>query len=132
MLNPFPELLTYGIFAPTLLRLAVALAFGSMAYIQWRRRHMLSTVKFPVIGGGAWIPWLSILITALTALALLVGYGTQWAAIVGVILSFKGALWAKRYPQFFPLCRAEYILLLVICLSLLLSGAGHPAFDLPL
>jgi len=132
MLNPFPELLTYGIFAPALLRVAVALAFGYMAYAQWHRRHTLSSIKFPIIGSGAWILWTSIIITTITALALLVGYGTQWAALVGALLSFKGAVWAKRYSQFFPLCRAEYILLLVICLSLLLSGAGHPAFDLPL
>lgn len=132
MLNPFPDLLTYGIFAPALLRVTVALALGYMAYIQWGRRHTLSSIRFPVIGTGMWIVLVSIVVTLLTALALLVGYGTQWAALMGAILSLKGAVWAKRYPQFFPLCRAEYLFMLVICVSLILTGAGHPAFDVRL
>lgn len=132
MLNPFPSLLIYSFFAPTLLRVAAALIFAWIAYAQYKRRGELGRIHFPVVGSGAWIVWVSIVVTALVALGLLLGYSTQWAALVGALIGMKGTVWAKRYPRFFPLCRFEYFLLMVVCLSLLLSGAGALAFDLPL
>ncbi len=132
MLNPFPDLLTFGFFAPTLLRVAAALVFAAVAYTQWQRRHELAKLHFMFGLKGAWTVWLAVGLGGLVAVGLFFGYYTQWAALVGALLSLKGAVWGKRYPKFFPVCRAEYILVFVICLSLLLSGAGALAFDLRL
>lgn len=132
MINPFPDLLTYGIFAPTLLRVAAALVFAAVAYTQWQRRHELAKTHFMFGLQGAWLVWIAIILGTLVGAGLFFGYGTQWAALVGALLSIKGIVWAKRYPRFFPICRAEYVLVLIICLSLLLTGAGTLAFDLPL
>jgi uncharacterized membrane protein YphA (DoxX/SURF4 family) len=132
MLNPFPSLLTYALFAPTLLRIVAAVAFAWMAYRQWRGRDALSTIHFPVVGKGVWIVWASILANTIAAVGLLLGYGTQWAALLGALLALKSAVWDHRYPTFFPLSRVASLLLLVLCLSLLLSGAGALAFDIAL
>ncbi len=132
MLNTFPDLLSLGFFAPTLLRVAVALAFLFGAYIQYQRINELSQIRFPIIGWGArWI-WLSIIAHAAIGLMLLFGYYTQIAAILGALGSIKGLVYAKKYPRVFALCRLDYLFVLVICLSLLVSGAGAFAFDLPL
>ncbi len=132
MLNTFPDLLSLGFFAPTLLRIAVALAFLFGAYMQYQRVDELSNIRFPIVGAGGWIIWLSIVAHAAIGLMLLFGYYTQIAAILGALGSIKGLVYAKKYPRVFALCRIDYFFVLVICLSLLLSGAGAFAFDLPL
>lgn len=132
MLNPFPDLLSYGFFAPTLLRLMVGLVFLWGAYAQFERRKELAQLRFPIVGGGAWIIWLSVLAHALIGAMLLFGYYTQIAAILGAVGGIKGVVLAKKYPRLFILCRLEYAFIIVICASLLLTGAGAFAFDLPL
>ncbi|MEK7108965.1 MAG: hypothetical protein AAB919_00825 [Patescibacteria group bacterium] len=132
MLNPFPDLLTYGIFAPTLLRVAAALVLGYAAYVQWHRRDELAAISFSFVGSGAWIVWVLILLGAASALGLLLGLYTQWAALVGGLLALKSTVWRGRYPRVFPLSHITSLLLLVICLSLLLTGAGAFAFDIAL
>lgn len=132
MLNPFPELLTYSFFAPTILRVAAALVFLYMAYRAYARREEAAKLDFPMIGRGAWIAWFAIAVYAVIGLALAVGYYTQIAAILGGIGAIKGIVFTRRFGAVFPLSRAAFSLLLVILLSLLLSGAGALAYDLPL
>jgi hypothetical protein len=132
MLNPFPDLLIFGFFAPTLLRIAAAAFFFYIAYAQWNRREELIHLSDPVIGRAPWLPTASVVVHTALAIMLLVGWYTQIAALIGVAASFKAVLFAKTLPRFMPLCRGEYILLMVILASLLLSGAGAFAYDLPL
>jgi uncharacterized membrane protein YphA (DoxX/SURF4 family) len=132
MLNPFPDLLVFGFFAPTLIRIFVALVFLASAYMLYVRRDELSTTPFAVIGRGAWIIWVALFINLAVGAMLFAGYYTQIAALVGALLSIKGLVWGKRYGRFFVLCRIDYLFVLVMCLSLLLTGAGALAFDLPL
>jgi uncharacterized membrane protein YphA (DoxX/SURF4 family) len=132
ILTPFPQLLTYGIFAPTLLRIAVAILFAWLAYKHYQRREQIGNTNFPIFGKGVWIAWLAVIVEAATAAALFFGYYTQYAAIVGILMSLKNAVWAGKYPSFFMLSRSSALLVLVICLSLLVTGAGIFAFDLPL
>lgn len=132
MLNPFPDLLIYSFFAPTILRIGVAIVFLWGAYMQYSRLGELSNLHLPVFGRAPWIIWLSILAHLAIGLMLLVGYYTQIAAILGILGGIKGVVYAKKYPRLFVLCRLEYGFIILICLSLLLSGAGALARDLPL
>jgi uncharacterized membrane protein YphA (DoxX/SURF4 family) len=132
MLNPFPELLVYGFFAPTLIRIFVALVFFASAYALYTRREELSTMRFVFIGRGPALIWAALLVNVAVGAMLFAGYYTQIAALVGALLSIKGLVWGKRYGRFFVLCRIDYLFVLVMCLSLLLTGAGALAFDLPL
>lgn len=132
MLNPFPQLLFLQQFAPTGLRIAAALVLLYLAYYHYKRRGTLGHERFIVVGAGAWIPWLAALIELAAGVGLFVGYLTQWAAIVGALLALKNFVWTRRYPDFFPLSRWTSFLLLIICLSLLVTGAGLFAFDVPM
>ncbi len=132
MLNPFPDLLTYGFFAPTLLRFVAAVVFVWIAYYQWRHRDELAKLRFPLIGSGAWIVWVTIILEVITAAGLLFGYQAQYVAILGALFGLKYFVWGPHYQSIFPLSRVASAMLFVICLSLLLSGAGAWAFDLRL
>ena len=132
ILTPFPELLTYGFLAPTLLRVAAASVFAYLAYQHYKNRDDKAARRFPVLGDDLWVIWLAILIEAGIAAALFVGYYTQYAGILGAALAFKHIIWGGSYPRFFILPRSTALLLLVITLSLLATGAGAFAFDLPL
>jgi hypothetical protein len=79
-----------------------------------------------------WLVWLYALVSFGTAGLLFVGLWTQAAAIVGILLSLKHGLAPRKYSAIIPLSRAAFLLLFVICLSLLVTGAGALAFDLPL
>ena len=132
MLNIFPSLLVYGFFAPTILRVAAACVFFYLAWFHWRKHGELSRIKFIVVGRGAWIPILAALFELVIGAGLLAGYYAQIAALLGLLLGLKHAVWSARYPLFFPLPQIANILLVIICFSLLLSGAGALAFDVPL
>jgi hypothetical protein len=118
MLNPLPELLTLKFFAPALLRAAAALAFFYIAYRHYRAAAT-STLE-----------WLMLVFWALAALMLLAGYYTQIAALAA-LAGLVAQVWLGGRSQQ-PLPRSAMFLLIVICLSLLITGAGALAFDLPL
>ncbi len=132
MLTPFPDLLTYSFFAPTLLRLAAALAFAYSAYFFWTHRDKIAERHFPLIGRSTWIGGVAAAAHLAIAAMLGAGYYTQIAALLGALGSLKGALFVRRYSDIFPLSRTAYLLLVAILLSLLLTGAGAFARDLPL
>ena len=131
MLNVFPGLLL-PFLAPLLLRVGAAIAFAAVAYMQWQRRDEISKIDLPVIGRGSWWVWTSSAAHLAVAVLLMMGSCTQAAALLGALLSAKHAFWSHRYPRAFPLGRAAGLLLLLISLSLVLSGAGAFAQDLPL
>lgn len=132
MLNPFPDLLTYSFFAPTILRFAAACMFAYGAYFFWTHQKHIEQRRFPLIGHSPWIGGLAAVAHALIAAMLIFGYYTQFAALAGALGALKGVFLVDRYRDIFPLSRAAYFLLLCVLLSLLLTGAGALAKDLPL
>jgi uncharacterized membrane protein YphA (DoxX/SURF4 family) len=120
----FPNLAFLSfLLVPVLLRAVAALSIAYIAYVHFVRR---SESPF-----GAVI-WVTILVEAAIALCLLAGYYTQYAALLGVLLSIKHFVFAKRYSRMVPLCRVDYVYLFVICLSLVITGGGAFALDIPL
>ena len=132
MLNTFPHLLVLGFFAPTLLRMVVACLFFFASYSAYKHRDAAAQLRFPLIGTAPWAGGFTMLMYVAIGLMLLLGYYTQIAALLAGLTSIKGLLFCKRYEPLFPYSRSTYVLLLAICLSLLVSGAGALAFDLPL
>jgi len=134
MLNPFPELLNYALLAPLILRLVVGLIFLDLGFLKFKSEKARWIASFEtlsirpadffvalygalqVIGGvmfifGAW--------TQVAALFFVVSTGLELA------VEWKAKEVLKRDMTF-------YLLLFVISLSLLLTGAGAYAIDLPL
>ena len=133
MLNPFPHLLVYGFFAPTLLRVAVALGFLLMSWRFFNTRKETAKVRMPLIGApGVGLVLFASTVDLAIGLMLLVGWETQIAALLGAIVSLKHAWLAGRWPSWSPRSRSVYIFMAVICLALMLTGAGALAMDLPL
>jgi len=132
MLSLFPQILFLAPLGLTLIRVSAGITFLWLAYWHGSREHELRSVRFPVVGRGAWIVWVSVAWEVAVGAALIVGFYAQLAALLGALSAVKFLLWRTRYPQFIPLARQTSVLLLAICLSLLVSGAGAYAFDLPL
>ena len=132
MLSVFPELLFLSPLAPTLLRLASGVILLLLAWSHFERRNELGREQYIVVGSGVWLPLITALVEFGIALCLIAGAYTQVAAILGATLALKQFVWHARYPRFFSLSRTSSTLLFVICISLIFTGAGAFAFDLPL
>ena len=114
MLSLFPELLFLAPFSAFLIRIAAGFALGIIA----SKHVFVPTTVARGIG----------VIEGVTAVLLVAGAYTQAAAIVGFIL----LLIALFVPTYRTLPRSTLLLLMLLCLSLIVTGAGPFAFDLPL
>jgi len=129
----FPGLFFLSPFAATLLRVAAAYAFLYIANSIVHDRREIVRERFPIIGHPhIWMVWTSAILIGLIGCLLAVGLYTQVVAIVGMITALKHGIFARRYPSIIPLSRGTYALIFVICASLVITGAGAVAFDLPL
>lgn len=134
MLNPFPDLLTYSLLAPFILRVVVGFIFinlGVLAFKSEKERWLIScsTLRIPkpevaVKIFGA--------IEVISGIMLIIGFYTQVAALILAFLTFAEAYVEYKDPAILKRNFVFYIMLLAIVLSLLLSGAGAFAIDLPL
>lgn len=132
MLSLFPQILFLAPLSATILRLAAALVFLSIAYTHYVQRRELAEQSLPLVGRALWVVPFAIVIEILIAVSLGCGIYTQLGAVVGAIGAAKFFALKNVYPRFIPLSRTASGLLFVICISLLLTGAGAFAFDLPL
>jgi len=134
MLNPFPSLLMYQDYAPFLLRLVLALIVIDLGFLKFgkeRLRWQASLEALHLKPVDIWLKALA-LIDVVGGIMLLVGWYTQIAALAFVILfgiefyiEWKDGEIIRRDLTF-------YFLVLAISISLLITGAGHYAFDIPL
>ena len=134
MLNPFPELLTYSLLAPFILRLMVGIIFINLGLLIFkgekdRWQISLSTLNIPnpklavkIFGG----------IEIIGGVMLVLGFYTPIAALMLGILVFAQAYVEYKDPAILKRNFVFYSLILVIVISLLFSGAGTFAIDLPL
>lgn len=129
MLNTFPDLLIFSFFAPTILRVAAACAFAYLGYLHYRDRQALGA---RVGSRGEGLLLLITILYAVIAVGLFLGYYTQIAALAGVAVAGLHLLLRRRFPMHEDIAKSTYYFLIVICLSLLVSGAGAFAYDLPL
>ncbi|MDE2213174.1 MAG: hypothetical protein KGJ34_01420 [Patescibacteria group bacterium] len=131
MLNPFPSLLDYTFFAPTLLRIVAAIVIAVMVRHHFKNQREIRALIHPIVGNLArYLLALVLLIEAAVAVCLFVGFETQLAAIVGALLAIRSLLVRPRVLS--PFDRTTDWLLLAVCVSLLITGAGGYAFDVPL
>ncbi|MFZ2555434.1 MAG: hypothetical protein WAZ27_04190 [Minisyncoccia bacterium] len=114
MLSLFPELLFLAPFAAFMIRVTVGVMLGMSAY-----RHVF--IPMPIMRTLG-------ILEGVVALLLIAGGYTQAAAMVGFFIFFFAIL-APGYRRF-P--HSTLVVLLILCLSLMVTGAGPFAFDLPL
>lgn len=127
MLNPFPELLTYGLLAPFLIRLFLGVVLVLMAVRHIAPKNAASAEE---ASGSRGMRTVLGVVEGAVGLALIVGFYTQVAAIVAALLAASYLASPKLRAM-----STEHVglkALLVMALSLLLTGAGAFAFDIPL
>jgi uncharacterized membrane protein YphA (DoxX/SURF4 family) len=132
MLNQFPQLLAYSFFAPLIIRVGVGCALLYMAYTHAKHREAIAQIDFPLVGKSRSIVAISCAFFVLVGGMFIFGWHTQIAAVLAIVVCIKSLIVARRYPELVPYQRATLLLLIVMSVSLLLSGAGARAFDLPL
>ncbi len=109
----FPELFFLSYFAPLVLRVGIALIFLYDAYTMWRSKGII----WPA-------PTLAIL-----GIVIGVGFVTQLAVIVAAF-NVAYLAWTKNQDSLFG-NKILTALSITVLLSLLITGAGGLAFDLP-
>lgn len=114
MLSLLPEVLFLGAFAATLIRVSLAIMFAYNAWIN-------------VSKGDVAVRAFAIIEIA-TASALFIGAWTQAFALAAVLI---GVI-ALVLPQFRVWPRSTVALMIIMALTLVVTGAGAFAFDLPL
>lgn len=135
MLSVFPQLLFLSGIGVTLLRIAVGMYFLYLAYLVAIKRDEFSRISYPVVGlMPPWAMLIASFISAMLAGMLIVGFWTQVVALFGILMTLKLLILPRRLlaPITASFPRSTAFLLLVLCVSLVVMGAGAFAFDLPL
>ena len=114
MLSLFPQILFLAPFSATLIRLTLAVL---LVYAAWRH-----------IGRNDAVARTLGVLEFAAGLALFVGAWTQGVALA----AFLGILGGYVFPRMRIYPMSTMLLGLVLCLSLVVTGAGIFAFDLPL
>src|SRR5689334_23036755 len=134
MLNPFPDLLVYSLIAPLILRLVAGYVFIDLGILAFRSEREAWINSFKALRVPN--PRTAVKILGLVEMAggalLILGLWTQITVIVLGVITFAEAYLEYRAPDLLKRNIVFYVLLLGILLSLLFSGAGAFAFDLPL
>lgn len=132
-LNIFPFFLDYGLLAPFFIRVAAGLIFLDLGVLKLNkeRGRWLALYQNFLKGGPGLLTGVA-LIEAVGGILLLIGLYTQIAAIVLAILSFFNLYFEWRDPAFVRRSFAFHLMLFVMTVSLVFSGAGFLAFDYPL
>lgn len=134
MLNPFPDLLMYSLLGPLVLRVLLGLIFIDLGFLKFRGEKKQWLASFDALSlhpATIFVP-LYALLQIIGGFFLIIGLWTQVAALAFVIftgielyIEWQGQKILKRDIVF-------YLLVFVISLSLLITGAGAYAIDIPL
>ena len=134
MLSIFPDMLTFWLVAPLLLRVSMGLIFiyFGVSKIQRGKDTRVSFFKKIGLGKGTLTFWIVSTLEIIGGGLLVLGLFTQLTALVLSIITM-GALYIKiRRPKTLKNTPEFFILLLAALLSLVFLGPGFIAVDLPL
>lgn len=132
MLNVFPIQFLAPL-AYTLLRICVGAILLRLGFIHIKNRSALhNAFSFPYLGHGSAFAFIFGVGEILIGSMFILGFFTQIAGIFCLIMSIKILIMRSRLSH--PLIPQPlfYILLSVVSISLIITGAGIFAFDLPI
>ncbi len=133
MVSDFPYLLSYSFFAPTILRVVTGIyfvAFGvknlNEKYSEKIELFSKAGFKFPII----FVAFLSFFEIS-GGIMLIAGKSVQIVSLVFAVICIVAITIKTHLPGIISTKKNTYILLAVILLSLVLTGAGAFGSDLP-
>ena len=132
--NLFPELFSFGLIAPFILRVVIGLIFlnlGSLKLGKERKEWNNSFSLLKILPAGFFTGLLGIIET-IGGVLLIVGAYTQITALILGVICLAEALIEHEEDSLLKRDVVFYLLLTAICASLLLTGAGFFAVDIPL
>ncbi len=134
MLTVFPQLLNYHLVAPFILRVVLGFILVNLGYQKFKSERARWEKTFETLRLKPKEGFVTgfALIEILGGVALIIGFYTQIAALVFVVITFIELYIEQKEEALIKRDAVFYLLLLAIALSLLFTGAGFFAFDLPL
>jgi len=127
ILNPLPELLSFTSLAPLLLRVVIGVYFLEQfsaivhtKYIQKKNTEIKNIFKY-LVGGKT-----------LGAIAVIIGLYTQIAVLILIVLTIIDIVFEQKSGKLKKTKLQFYLFIIAILLSLLVTGAGFFAIDIPL
>ncbi|HEY9584454.1 MAG TPA: DoxX family protein [Candidatus Paceibacterota bacterium] len=134
MLSIFPFLLSYKLLAPFILRITLGLIFVNYGWAKINRQKDEKVSMFEKMGlkPGLTYVWIVAAIEIIVGLLMIVGLWTQVAALIALIILAIALILKKKQPESLESSNGLLIICLVIALSLLFTGPGSWAFDMPL
>jgi uncharacterized membrane protein YphA (DoxX/SURF4 family) len=132
MLNLVP-IQFLSLFAYAILRIVVGYIWCQLAITHYRERTSLVTsLSIPFIPSSKTAVAMIILTESVIGMLFILGLGTQIAALLAILWCIKLLVLRKYFShKSFPDTRTT-VLLLTIAIALFITGAGIPAFDLPI
>ncbi len=132
MLSLFPQLLDYQFYAPTILRLALAVIFLAHGWQKVKSDKVkfagwLETMKFK---HGRFWAWVVTIIEIIGGICLLLGFATQLVALILAIQMLLILFWFKKGQSFVGGKELDFLILMAL-LALLILGPGAWAIDKP-
>ncbi len=132
--NLFPQLFSYSLLAPLILRVVVGFIFLNLGYLKMTKERpgWISSLHILGIKPAGFFTGLLAAVEVLGGLLLLVGAYTQLATLILAIICISELLVEYKEESILKRDMVFYLLLSAICLSLLLTGPGLFARDIPL
>jgi len=134
MLNIFPDLLTYELLSPLILRVVLGILFISLGYLELTKEKERWLRVFEIIRFRPAKVWVKVfgVVELLGGALLILGLFTQAAALLFAVIGLAETYIEWRAPIVLKRNIVFYVLVTAISLSLLLTGSGAFSFDLPL
>ncbi len=132
--NLFPELFAFSIIAPLILRLVIGFIFLNLGILKLGKEKKGWITSLNILGlkpAGFFVVVLGI-VEIIGGLFFIVGAYTQIIAMILAIISLAELFIEYREDSILKRDVVFYLLLASICLSLILTGPGFMALDIPL
>ncbi len=134
ILNTFPDLLTFSMLSPLILRVVLGLITMNLGNLKLGREMVAWQELFETINvhpAKFFVKFLAF-VEIIGGFMLVIGSYTQLVSMIFAVLFFCEAVLEYRDPNLEKRNLTFYILMFTISLSLVFLGAGAFAFDLPL
>ena len=131
--NLFPDLLSFAILAPIILRVVAGLIFVNIGSLKLNKEKVAWIKSLKLLGiepAGFFVGLLGIIETV-GGVLLIAGAYTQVTALILGIICLCELLIENKEESLLKRDFVFYLMLTAICLSLVLTGAGLFAFDYP-